>query len=203
MISDEQIRNLLSEQENLRVALEVVRELEPLKTQLHKVFWSELCALIKEKLNDPDRSYESNWKLNLNPEATPEKWAYFDILPNTDYLEDTSKIMFVRLEQMNQSGDYAFRYGVMSPTLSDDEENLASVREVRKQITTMGFKSDGRSPWWLGISNLGPSARSDKFLLSMAGDHQLFVSEFAGIIWSLFVDIEATLREVNRDLNQD
>lgn len=203
MISDEKIRGFLSKEENLSVALAVVRELKPLKARLHRMFWSEFVSFMKVQLNDQNREYTSNWKLKLSPEDNTDKWVTFDILPDSDYLKGAEMLAFVRLEQRDQTVNFAFRYGVMSPILNDSDENIASIKEARKKLLTWGFKIDGRSPWWLGLKQLEPNARGDEFLLAMAGDSRKFVHKFADNVWKLFIDIEATLREVNHDLNRD
>lgn len=197
MSVDDKAGDFLLDPENLDMALDIVRRLEPIKVQLHRLFSSELLNCVVERLNRDGSIYSDFWEVHLYPEDVPESWAYLDIAPLVVGHTVQHNIAYVRLEQR---GNFYFYLGVMAPNLGDSESSLEAINKLRTVLAKNGYKPHGNSPWWLGLRRFKPFVRDEDFLLTMAGDRDPFVRQFADNVWNLFADNEPLLREINREL---
>jgi hypothetical protein len=189
-----QILEFLQKPENLAVALEVAKNIEALRSNLHNAFWKDMYKTLQSRLDKS--TFADRWMI-FSERNFDEAYKSIEIkvksLPSSfkgTYLE-------VCLEQGTPATNYSLYYGLVWALEERSAPDSETFRTLLKISKNLGVSNENQNSWWPMKSFLNTYPRTDEFLLKYSSG---LIEDLAERIWNYFTTLEPTLFMLNQEL---
>ena len=191
MTYEESVVQLLSQPENLPIALEMVKRVEAVRDHLQIEFWHRYRDEMERRLQEAELKHP--WETQLRPDkALVNPWALCDVLEKP--LSGPDLHLRVTLESGQPKDGSPLYYGVkLSRPQEADSPQRVMVEQLLKQ---KGFKLNSSDYWPLSFG-LDYQLREDTFLVRFVSNPDDVIHEISEIVWSFFVQLREFLESTN------
>jgi hypothetical protein len=192
------VSTFLCQPENIAVALEVARQVEKLRDQLHRSFWPAVEKALKARLESSPHA--QRWFI-AKPGSYKKNFTNCKFEPRFKPEGRSVSGLFVCFMQGTQDAGFPLNYGIVwSPNVPKGPHGSESYSRMIRISGERGFQNKYANEWWPACQYLDFSIKSDEFLLQYASNPVKFIESIADLIWDYFTVLETDLFAYNQEL---
>jgi hypothetical protein len=194
-MTDQAFLDFISKDDNLDIALDVMKKLSSFMSDMHKRFWNLFNESMKNRLmNSP---YNNAWKYAGHPaKASKKGWATTYFLP-----KETQRTVFLKtaIGQETDWNDYQLYWGVRWNETQKENIDQYILIELRNYLSAKGMTQSNIR--WVGWNELTYHIYSPVFLRRIYLNPNELIEELTALYWDFFVEVEPLISAINNALD--
>lgn len=196
MSYDDKIMDFIATPENLKIAFEVADFVEKLKERTHQSFWRKFYNNFSEWISESP--YEANWRLDFPfLDSYNKNWNECNIKPIMSEKKNKPTLT-IGLQQGTSSDNFVLLHGICWKPNIPQEIRSPSFNKLIKLLNDNGLtRSSNNWPAW---NYLPYRIRSERFILRMNNEPEIFVEEIRKTYTDLFEKIHSSIELINQDV---
>jgi hypothetical protein len=190
----DEIRAFLRRPDNLSTALDVARQVKRLRNVVHAEFWSAVEHEMRHRLETS--RYADQWEIQPPSNNFREAWVNCQFRPKSRLVDRNRPHATVSLEQHKPQSANRLHYGITWQVGKNHPMALQQYRDLHQYLRQHDLTPASQG-WWIFITDIGCSPRSDNFLRRMVNDQDAFIREIVNLPWNLFENTVGLLTNLN------